>query len=73
MMPAYKDIEGDPIRISFSNVENFLLAQTFTARPINVYNKYTEYALVSEPVAIGENAIAGTSTITITFTDMTTG
>ena len=26
MMPAYKDIEGDPVRISFSNVENFLLA-----------------------------------------------
>ena len=53
MMPVYKDIEGDSIRISFSNVENYLLAQTFTARPINVYSDFTEYALISETIEIG--------------------
>ena len=53
MMPVYQDIEGDSIRISFSNVENYLLALTFTARPINVYSDYTEYALISETIEIG--------------------
>ena len=53
LMNIYYDLEGDPMKISFSNLENYLFATTFRARPMTVYTTYTEYALVSEAVALG--------------------
>ena len=73
LLPVYEDLEGDPIQISFSNVENWVLSTTFYARVMVQHSTYNEYALMSEPIIIDENALVGSSTITVTYTDMNTG